>query len=421
MNIDQIGQPHAQLDRLSARLSDRSLEAKYLEERRETDLRRLRLSAVLGMVLSSIFFVLDWMVIEHNRALALWLRGFMALPASAALYAMTLTPFLQRRINLLGWVAITTLSVSYALMIALSGTPDAYISGFILVLMFLFFLFQLDFRTSVAIGAVCTMVFCAIVLSSREVPVGQLLTIGSQLLVTMLAGSFAVHQVNTFRRIEFLNRLRIAEQSHQYHQLLTRVLPEPVVARMEAGEDRIADEVPNVVVMFVDVVGFTDMAARHSADTVVSTLDRLFARFDDLVAKWQLEKIKTIGDAYMVAGGVPEPAEGRVTAAVELAIEMRDAAATTLGPDGTPLAIRAGLHTGPVLAGVIGNRRFVYDLWGDTVNLASRLQGAAASGSVLVSQEICNQLGPAFHRRALGAVELKGRGAVETWEVLGRE
>jgi adenylate cyclase len=293
------------VNRITARLSDVTFEERFLDWRREHDLRRIRLVAVLSFPVSAIFAVLDWQVISENLDLALAIRAGMCVIGASVAYAMTLVDFFRRRLNLINWLIIGFTTLCYAVLNSVSDTPDEYLSGYILVLMFLYFLLPAGYLMSVAIGITCTIVFAVLIPLTRAIESGQLLTIYSQYVVTIVAGSFAVYQINVLRRHEFLNELQIAHQNRQYFDLLTRILPRSIVERMENGEKQIADSVPEAVVLFADVVSFTEMAAQNRPEVVVTTLNRLFEKFDACVAAHRLEKIKTIGDAYMVAGGIP--------------------------------------------------------------------------------------------------------------------
>ena len=165
------------------------------------------------------------------------------------------------------------------------------------------------------------------------------------------------------------------------HALLLNVLPQPIIDRLNSGEQLIADRYDDVAVVFSDFVGFTEISARLPVTTLVSSLNELFSAFDRACATFGVEKIKTIGDAYMAAAGLPGSSSDHVGAAADLALAMRAAVADA----GPPWQVRIGLHSGPVVAGVIGTSKFVYDLWGDAVNVASRLETTALPGRIQVS------------------------------------
>ena len=199
------------------------------------------------------------------------------------------------------------------------------------------------------------------------------------------------------------------------HALLLNVLPQSVIDRLGAGETVIADRHDSVTVLFSDFVGFTEISASLAADVLVVQLNGLFSRFDALCDSLGVEKIKTIGDAYLAVGGLPGGRQDHVTAVAEAALGMLEATADLPPLDGRAWRIRIGVHTGPVVAGVIGTRKFVYDVWGDTVNTASRLESSSEPGRVHVSRAVADALDERFGLEPRGTVELKGEGAVETF------
>jgi class 3 adenylate cyclase len=201
--------------------------------------------------------------------------------------------------------------------------------------------------------------------------------------------------------------------------LLLDVLPGSISARLLAGERTIADAYPDVSVVFADIVGFTRLAARLPAEEVVGLLDRLFTRFDELVAARGLEKIKTIGDAYMAAGGVPDPLADHAARTVDLGLAMIEAAAQVGAAIGG-LELRVGVHSGPVVAGVIGDRKFAFDVWGETVNIASRLESVGIPGRVQVSEATWATVRDRFEAEPRGPVDLPGYGLTETYLIVGR-
>lgn len=200
--------------------------------------------------------------------------------------------------------------------------------------------------------------------------------------------------------------------------LLLQILPRRIVERMRTGEMLIADHIADATILFSDLVNFTALSRNLAPQETVKLLDLLFSRFDALAERAGLEKIKTIGDGYMIAGGVLEPRRDHAEAMAEIALAMHVAAADTsraLGMLSAPLRLRIGLHTGPLVAGVIGTQKFVYDVWGDTVNTASRMEKYGAPGRVHVSAATRGRLGDKFRFEARDQLEVKGKGTMETF------
>ena len=203
--------------------------------------------------------------------------------------------------------------------------------------------------------------------------------------------------------------------------LLVNVLPAEVAERLKSEPSSIADHFDEASILFADVVDFTPLSGRLDAREVVGLLDRLFTSFDELVDRYGVEKIKTIGDCYMVAAGVPTPRLDHAHALASLAIEMRECAKHCLPePDGRDLRLRIGISSGPVVAGVIGRRRFLYDLWGDTVNMASRMESHGSPDEIQITRSTLELLDGDFETEPIGLVEVKGKGEVETWRLVGR-
>jgi guanylate cyclase len=200
--------------------------------------------------------------------------------------------------------------------------------------------------------------------------------------------------------------------------LLLNILPEEIAERLQAEPATIADHFDDASILFADVVDFTPLAGRLDAREVVGLLDRLFTSFDELVDRYEVEKIKTIGDCYMVAAGVPRPRPDHAHALAGLAFDMKECARTCL--PGSDLRLRIGISSGPVVAGVIGRRRFLYDLWGDTVNMASRMESHGTSDEIQVTRSTWELLRDDFVTEPLGLVDVKGKGEVETWRLVGR-
>lgn len=197
--------------------------------------------------------------------------------------------------------------------------------------------------------------------------------------------------------------------------LLHNIMPPAVAERLKQNPEVIADRHVRVSILFADIVGFTDMAARSSPEALVTLLNRVFSRFDTLVDDRGLEKIKTIGDAYMVVAGLPAPREDHAPAIADLALAMTAATEDVARETDRNLRIRIGIHSGTVVAGVIGQKKFAYDIWGDTVNVAARMESHGLPGRIQISADTAALLGDAFDLEARGAIEIKGKGDMQAY------
>ncbi len=202
--------------------------------------------------------------------------------------------------------------------------------------------------------------------------------------------------------------------------LLLNVLPKSIAERLKREAGIIAESHPEVTVLFADVVGFTPFTERTPPDRVVGVLDAIFSAFDGLADRHGIEKIKTIGDAYMAAAGLPDHRDDHVEAAAEMAVGMLAEVARLSAAEGLDLSIRIGLASGPVIAGVIGRRKFIYDLWGDTVNTASRMESHGLPGRIQVTEATYERLRGAYRFEDRGRIELKGKGPTRAYLLLGR-
>jgi class 3 adenylate cyclase len=215
--------------------------------------------------------------------------------------------------------------------------------------------------------------------------------------------------------------MHLDRERKKVEELLHAILPAPIARRLRDRREIIADGFTSTTVLFADIVNFTPISARLTPAEIVELLDEVFSEFDGLVDRFGLEKIKTIGDAYMVAAGVPEPMENHASAAVRLALEMQKVIAGREPVGGSRLELRIGIHSGPVVAGVIGKRKFSYDLWGDTVNTASRMESHGMPGEIQISGETRQGLGDGFILEERGQIEIKGKGLMRTWLVKGEK
>ena len=220
------------------------------------------------------------------------------------------------------------------------------------------------------------------------------------------------------REREMVKALRIEKERSE--QLLLNILPQAIVTRLNRDETLIADHLSDVTILFADLIGFTALSSQLSAKDVVRLLNGLFSEFDRLALSFGVEKIKTVGDAYMLAGGVPEPRRDNAHAVADTALAMLETVKRTNYDLPIPLQMRFGMHSGDVVAGIIGTHKFVYDIWGDAVNIASRMESQGVPNRIQISAATRLHIHEHFQLEPHGCVDIKGKGPMETFILLGR-
>lgn len=220
------------------------------------------------------------------------------------------------------------------------------------------------------------------------------------------------------REQDYLEQLRIEREKSE--RLLLNILPEPIVARLKRGEAPIADGFEEATVLFADLVGFTQLSAVTPAKELVAMLNEIFSSFDRLAERYGLEKIKTIGDAYMAVAGLPTPRSDHAETAADMSLDIVKTIAQFRAEAGKPLSIRVGINTGPVVAGVIGNNKFSYDLWGDTVNTASRMESHGVPDSISVTAAVYERLRHKYVFEERGILRIKNKGEMRVYLLKAR-
>jgi class 3 adenylate cyclase len=404
------------LDRLTLRFRDRELEAAFRADYFRHNLGNFRLALLGGVIL----WVL-WGLSLYGHILALTEKRFdvamrygVFIPLLLAGLGLSFTRFFERAWEWVS-VAITTLTVLvwvYYVSNVLTVPLEYGYVGLILITAFTYTLLRLRFVlvmliTAIGIAAYLPYLFTAayIVDVKRILAVLFLTSFGA-------LGGVAAYRMERFTRLLFLRERQLDTERHRSDSLLLNILPRAIVDRLKVRDDgsRIADALDEVSVVFADAVGSTEQAARCTAEEFAGTLDELFRRFDRIADRHGLEKIKTVGDAYMAVAGAPVPMKDHARAAAEMALDMVAEAAEVHWSSGDQVVVRVGVGTGPAVAGVIGERKFAYDLWGDTVNLASRLQENSEPGQILVSEATAEDLSNRYEFGTPLVLELKGKG-----------
>ena len=301
------------------------------------------------------------------------------------------------------------------------STGGAFDAGFVMAWAFLGPLIALMFfsvpRAAIWQGLFLVNVVITVAFNDTFASNAQAVSDGERLF--FLAMNLGMASVVVFVFAAYFVRNALNEKK-KADNLLRNILPDKIARTLKSRDGVIAEEFGNASVLFADIVDYTNYSSNKPPAIVVSKLDDIFHRFDELADKHGLEKIKTIGDAYLVVGGLPEPHPNHERAMAEMAIDMIEAVSFVEADAGRPFTVRIGIHCGPVVAGVIGRRKFAYDLWGDTVNVASRLESNGVPGRIQVSESFANYVGAHFRFESRGRITMKGKGELSVFFLLGK-
>jgi class 3 adenylate cyclase len=404
------------LDRLTLRFRNPDLEAAYNTDFYQHNLGNLRFAFLGGVALWVLFgFVIDgFLLVQADQTFDLVMRYGVFTPLLLVVFGLTFLHGFERMWEwVAGGVVIVTLLlwVYYNTQVLTMPVDYGYV-GLILITAFTYTLLRLRFVLVVltTVVAIATYVPYAVI----AVHIFGVKTV----LATLYLSTFGVlwgvaaYRLERFTRLLFVRERQLDRERERSDSLLLNVLPQAIVARLKAKpiESRMAEALEEVSIVFADAVGSTEQAAKCSPDEFAAALDQLFSRFDDLADRYGLEKVKTIGDAYMAVAGAPTPMDNHAQAAADMALDMLAEAGQIRWPSGDPIALRVGVATGPAVAGVIGQRKFAYDLWGDTVNLASRLEASGEPGRILVSETMAELLADRYEFGPAQVLDLKGKG-----------
>ena len=406
---------------------ERDFQAAYLRD----NLPYIRLAFLLGIVVWATFGLLARFgdVIVEGETADLVLRFGIAIPTVivglACSYARWYPTYWR-------WVVSISLVVN-ATIWSLHGTvvvdtrPDWGYAGIMVLLAFIYVLGRLPFRDASIVGAIVIAVFN--VISIGLIHDSKLDVLFSDWFIVTFAfiGMAAAYGLERFTRLLFLRERDLERERRRADDLLENTMPHAIVQRLKArgvaapdDAGYLADGLDEVTVLFADLVGFTAGVAGMDPETVIVMLNDVFTRFDAIAGSLGVQKIKTVGDAYMAVAGAPTTRPDHAEAAAELALGLVDQLDAMTWPDGRPMQVRVGVATGPAVAGVIGRRTFAYDLWGDTVNLASRLESNGQPGRILVSDVTYDRLRFAYRFDDPIVVNLKGKGPTPARILLGR-
>jgi class 3 adenylate cyclase len=368
--------------------------------------------------------------LEHERGLDAFIRFGIGIPSVLLSLALTYTRGYRRywQPALAGTLVFSGLLWATHRALIASANPGWGYGGLMLILAFCYIFSRVQVPYSAVAGALMIVYYNVVtVLFTRDTSLDVMFA-DFFLVSFAVVGMAGAYGLERFARLLFLRELELDRARARADELLENTLPHAIVDRLKAREDAgidvrtdlLADGLEDVTVLFADLVGFTAQAGRITPPELVRILDDVFTRLDEVAGRHGLQKIKTVGDAYMAVAGAPEPRPDHAEAAADMALEIIECLAGRRWPTGAPLDVRVGVASGPVVAGVIGRRTFAYDLWGDTVNVASRLESNGEPGRILVSEATAHLLETRYRLSEPCIVTLKGKGPTPARFLLGR-
>ncbi len=405
------------LELVSLNFKDVEWERSYKAAVRDGNLQQVRTAFLIGIALNTAFVPVDYFGLWENQGILSLLRLLVLNGLLLVGIALSYMEYWRTRWPGLIMVASVEVSVFQALSNVYAGHPQPVDSGFILMIFIVYSLFPLFYIQAVTAALTSTALFLAITLalSPEGGDTAQIVASAMLIISANIVGFFAARRLELLRRRAFARSVIIDRERNKARDLLDRILPAAVAQRLREGKGQTTERLADVAVLFADLQDFTTLAASCEPEETLSLLSEVFEKFDDLVERHGVEKIKTIGDAYMVAAGAPPGSTSNIRHVAALACDMIRVVEGMKRPDGTPLGIRIGISSGPIIAGVVGDSRFLYDLWGDPVNTASRMETTGECGRIQVTRDVVDALDGAYAFEARGEVEIKGKGRMPTW------
>jgi len=391
----------------------------------------VRLALALGGALYALFGILDIYAVPISKNVVWAIRFGIVVPVFAFILWTTYFPRLQRYIQPLMCAGVAVAGLGIVAMISVTREAEFgnrfYVTGLLLVSMWAYGLSRLLFHYAVAanliiaVGYEINSIWIKQLLESET---GRVIFIIYNFFVigANILGMFTSFYLERYSRREFLQKYDIRLQRDQVDSLLHNLLPGWIAEKLKQGNETIAEEYESASVLFADIVNFTPISAKFGAYEVVNMLNDLFSRFDELVEKHNAEKIQVAGDGYMAAAGVPIPRPDHAHVIARLALDMLECVHTGNFLGGKhPIEIRIGLNSGPLIAGVIGQRRKVFAVWGDMVNTASRMESHGVKNRIQITRAAYELLKDDFECEYVGEIPVKGKGQMEAWHLLAEK
>lgn len=367
----------------------KDLESVFFEDYFQKYLNQVRFALMLALFFLTISGILDQWIPPEFRAKALFFRYGLLFPITLAFLGLTFSRLFQRFMQPAISLFILVMVVMFMGFRIFGQNPNLETPEILIIILYSYIAIKLDWICATFVGWVIALCFNIFTVLYTNPSFSVLADNNLNLVLANFLGMFASYSMEYYIRNDFFQARLLAEEREKGEQLLLNILPKSIAERLKQEQITIADSFPEATIMFADIVDFSRLSGRISATELVSLLNKIFSAFDRLAERHNLEKIKTIGDAYMVVGGLPLPYSAHAEAIAEMALDMQQEIARFSQDLNESFSIRIGINTGPVVAGVIGLKKFIYDLWGDAVNTASRMESHGIPNCIHVSQATC--------------------------------
>jgi adenylate cyclase len=418
--IEWSEQAKRSLNRLTVHFADPSIERRYRESIRPFRYAVMRMGSLAGSALWIVFTLLNTFTI-HDPSRALFAVRLIAITGTGSMFLATLVLKPGRWVEPAGFATFAFNIVCLTLVVAtMSPVSLPYYSPLAIFMTqgtICFGLGMMSFVEGMLLAFITLCLFFMTVTVFWPEPALVILFDATWLFTVISLVGIGAYFLDRTQRVAWLRQIDVAAAEERIRVLLHNILPPPIAARKLQGEVVIADNFSAASLLFADVVGFTELSAKMAPRDLVSLLNDLFARFDRIVARHGLEKIKTIGDCYMIASGIPHADPEHLRKLMRAALEMLGEVGKVRTPGSTALSIRIGIHSGPVTAGVIGESKFTFDVWGDTVNLASRMESSGVAGQIQVTDAVAVALESIYSFDGPQLVDIKGKGPTRVWRL----
>ncbi len=408
--------------KLTLNFKDPNLEEEYREHHYVKHRGVARVILVAALFFIAAFAYTDKLLVPENFIYMRFARFFVAIPVTIATLVLSFLPTIRKWWDAIFSLFVVVIFSCFLLISALNNLEGILLpQKLTLVIIVTFFIAGIRFAFGCAVAiAVFSIYAVYILLTQSQYSLIEHSSLQSVVFLLIFFAVYGGYILEKYSRTEFVNRKIIDEERQKSEQLLLNILPQTIAEELKKQPGIIANKHKKTTILFADIVGFTGYSSKMSPEELVKVLNAVFSIFDYKVEEYGLEKIKTIGDAYMVASGVPDGRRDHAENIADFAIDIEKKLKDFNRKSGYSIELRIGIHAGDLVAGVIGVKKFSYDVWGETVNIASRMESQGVPGEIQVSEDFYELLKETYEFERRGTVEIKGKGPMITYFLRGK-